>query len=182
MTAQEILSPIGQFSARDLYLFEEHIVHKTIAKNELVLAEGEICSSIYYVLSGALLQFQTHETTETIIDLHLPQEWMFNHSSLIDQKPSATTIQAFEKSEVVELSLNHLHSLMANSQAFLQLGKVFNQSNHRAYLFDNGLNPAQKYEYIQNVKPLIAQVFPVKMIASYLKIAPETLSRVRAKH
>lgn len=182
MTAQEILNPIGQFSDRDLHLFEAHIVRKIIPKNEVVLAEGEVCKSIYFVLSGALFQFQSGETTETIIDLHLPQEWMFNHSSLIEQTPSVTAIKAFAKSEVVQLSLDHLHSLMANSQAFLQLGKVFNQSNHRAYLFDNGLNPAQKYDYIQNVKPLIAQVFPVKMIASYLKIAPETLSRVRAKH
>jgi hypothetical protein len=107
---------------------------------------------------------------------------MFNHSSLIKQVPSDTTIKAFEKSDVLELSLNNLHNLIARSPSFLSLGRLFDQASNRTYLFDNALSPIQKYNYIKNVKPLIVQVFPVKMIASYLKISPETLSRVRANH
>ena len=107
---------------------------------------------------------------------------MFNHVSLIDQSPSKTTIKAFTKSEVIELSLSSLHNLIANSQAFVQLGRIFNQPKNRIYLFDNSLNPTQKYNYIKEAKPLISQIFPIKMIASYLKISPETLSRVRANH
>lgn len=180
MTAQEILAGVGTFFSRDLLLFEEKALRKIVKKNDKVLRQGEICQSVYFILSGAFVQIQSDHVTETIIDLHLPKEWMFNHQSLIDQMPSGTTIKAFEDAEVIELSLFSMHELIARSQSFLSLGKVFVQANHRTYLFDNALSPAQKYDYIKKVKPLIVQVFPVKLIASYLKITPETLSRVRA--
>ncbi|MBT2560025.1 Crp/Fnr family transcriptional regulator [Pedobacter sp. ISL-68] len=180
MSAQEILASVGSFSYHDLLLFEEKTVRKLFKKNDVLLRQGEICQSVYFILLGSFFQFQSNDITETIIDLHLPKEWMYNHPSLIEQKPSDTTIKAFEKSEVLELSLTNLHSLIAKSQSFLSLGRIFDQPNNRTYLFDRSLSPVEKYNYIKNAKPLIVQVFPVKMIASYLKIAPETLSRVRA--
>lgn len=178
MTTQEILNSVGHFSSHDLLLFEEYAVQKSFKKNEVLLNAGEICKTVYFILSGSFFQFTG--TVETIIDLHLPKEWMYNHLSLIEQIPSDTTIKAFEQSKVIALSLDNLHDLIARSQSFLGLGKIFGQTNNRAYLFDHALNPIEKYNYIKSVKPLIVKVFPVKMIASYLKIAPETLSRVRA--
>lgn len=182
ISAQEILSGVGSFSSYDLLLFEEKAMRKIFRKNEMVLRQGEICQSVYFILSGSFVQFQSDHETETIIDLHLPKEWMFNHPSLIDQTPSVTTIKAFEDAEVMELKLISLHELIGMSQSFLNLGRIFDQANHRTYLFDNALSPAEKYQYIKKSKPLIVQVFPVKMIASYLKITPETLSRVRANY
>jgi CRP-like cAMP-binding protein len=180
ISAQEILSGVGLFSSSDLLLFKEKSRLKIFRKNDLLLHRGEVCQSVYFILSGSFFQFHYDGQVETIVDLHLPKEWMFNHPSLINQKPSETTIKAFEDAEVMELSLYHLHELIARSPSFLSFGRIFDQANHRTYLFDHALSPAQKYGYIKNAKPLIVQVFPVKMIASYLKIAPETLSRVRA--
>ncbi|MBO9675891.1 MAG: cyclic nucleotide-binding domain-containing protein [Sphingobacteriaceae bacterium] len=182
MLIKEILSSLGQFSSNDILKFREHIVQRTFRKNEIILERGAICQSVYFILSGSFFQYQSNGIAETIIDLHVTNEWMFNHTSLIEQRASETTIKAFEKSEVIELSLSNLHSLIARSPSFLFLAKIFNQTSTRTYLFDSSFNPIQKYNYIKNVKPLIVQVFPVKMIASYLKIAPETLSRVRANH
>ena len=47
----------------------------------------------------------------------------------------------------------------------------------RIVLFDNALTPKAKYAYVLNNSPQLIQEFPLKMIASYLKITPETLSR-----
>lgn len=182
MKTQEILGKIGQFSDTDIAHFKKYTTNKTIDKNHSLLNEGEICQSVFYILSGSFFQFKTDDAGENIIDLHLEKEWMFNNQSLIEQSPSKTAIKAFAKSEVIELRLNSLHSLIAESQAFLQLCRIFNQANNRIYLFDNSLNPTEKYKYINETKPYITKVFPIKMIASYLKIAPETLSRVRANN
>ena len=182
LSVQEILASVGTFSSHDLLLFEEKTVRKSFKKNDILLRQGEICQSVYFILSGSFFQFLSDHETEKIIDLHLPNEWMFNHPSLIGQMPSSTTIKAFEDAELIELSLINLHELIARSQSFLNMGRIFDQANHRTYLFDNALSPVQKYNYIKNAKPHIVQVFPVKMIASYLKIAPETLSRVRANN
>jgi CRP-like cAMP-binding protein len=182
MTAQDILHTIGSFSTTDIVLFEKYTARKTFNKHDILLNEGEICQSIYFIVSGCFFQYQSTETTQTIIDLHLPAEWVFNQQSITQQSPSTTVIKAFTRAEVVVLSLSSLHGLIARSQAFLHIGKIFNQVNTRTYLFDNALTPAQKYDYITKARPLMVQLFPIKMIASYLKMAPETLSRVRANY
>ena len=180
MTTQDILNSIGQFSDFDYDLFERHSAKRILNKNEVLINEGEVCKCFYFILSGSLFQFQTCDTDEVIIDLHLQNEWMFNQQSLTEQMPSNTTIKAFSKSEVVELSLLSFHCLCSKSQSFLQFGKILNQSKNRTFIFDNSLKPKEKYSYINKSKPQLAKIFPIKMIASYLKISPETLSRVRA--
>ena len=182
MITHTVLKDLGHFCERDLQLFDQVAVQRTVKKNECLLEAGMVCQSVFYILSGAFFQYQTGEVEDTVVDLHLEQEWMFNNTSLTGQVPSATAIRAFIKSEVIELRLEGLHTLIAASSAFLQLGRIFNQGHGRTHLFDHHLDPAQKYAYVQAVKPGISRVFPVKMIASYLKIAPETLSRVRAMH
>ena len=182
MTTQEILNSIGQFVDFDKDLFEKHSVRKIIKKNEVLLNEGEVCKSFYFILSGSFSQFQVHEIDEVIIDLHLQNEWMFNQQSITEQIPSTTTIKAFSKAEIIDLSLNSFHNLCSKSQSFLQFSKILNQSVNRTFIFDNALKPSEKYEYINKAKPLLTKVFPIKMVASYLKIAPETLSRVRANY
>lgn len=182
MTTKDILSNLGQFSNFEADLFEKHSERRTLNKNEVLLNEGEVCKCFYYILSGSFSQFQIDNIDEVIIDLHLQNEWMFNQQSLTEQTPSQTIIKAFSKSEIIELSLKGFHCLCSKSQSFLQFGKIFNQSSNRIFLFDNSLKPNEKYSYISKVKPELAKVFPIKMIASYLKIAPETLSRVRATY
>lgn len=182
MTTKDVLSSLGQFSNFDTELFEKHSMKRTINKNETLISEGEICKSFYFILSGSFSQFQTYDIDEIIIDLHVQNEWMFNQQSLTEQTESNTTIKAFSKSEVLEISLNSFHCLCSKSPAFLQFGKILNQTKDRTFIFDNSLNPTEKYNYIKKSKPELVKVFPIKMIASYLKIAPETLSRVRANY
>ncbi|WP_226389147.1 Crp/Fnr family transcriptional regulator [Penaeicola halotolerans] len=181
MTTKEVLDDLGQFSDFDSALFEKYALRRKLDKNEVLLHEGEICKSFFFILSGAFFQFQTVDTDEVIIDLHLQNEWMFNQESLTEQVPSNTTIKAFTKSEIIELSLHSFHHLSSQAPAFLQFGSILNQTKHRTSLFDNSLSPADKYHYINLIKPELTKVFPLKMISSYLKVAPETLSRVRAR-
>ena len=89
---------------------------------------------------------------------------MFNQQSLVGQIPSCTTIKAFSKSEVIELSINSFHFLSSKSQSFLQFNKILNQAHNRTSIFDNSLNPTEKYEFITKAKPYLVKVFPIKMI------------------
>lgn len=178
----EILNKIGQFSSFDCALFDKHTSKQQLDKNKILLKEGDVCKSFYFVLQGSFVQFQTKDIDEQIVDLHLNNEWVFNQESLTEQLPSRTAIRAFSKSEVLSLSLNSFHSLCAKSQAFLQFGKILNQTKYRTSLYDSSLNPSDKYKFLNMTKPELISVFPLKMIASYLKVTPETLSRVRAAH
>ena len=182
MTTIEILNSLGQFSSFDYELFDKHTSRQWLNRNDIVLNAGEVCKYFYFVLEGSFVQFQSSEEEEQVFDLHLNNEWMFNQESLTEQLPSMTSIRAFSKSEILTLSLNSFHCLCSKSQAFLQFGKILNQTKYRTSFYDSSLNPTEKYRFITRTKPQLIRVFPLKLIASYLKMTPETLSRVRATY
>jgi CRP-like cAMP-binding protein len=177
-----ILRGNGSYSPTDEERFVQEARVRKIAKDEILVRRGEICRSIFFNLSGAFYQYQQNDNQEeVIIDLHAPDEWFFNHVSFIGQKPSDTFIKAYVESEVLELTIESLHHLIAGSPAFLQLAKVFEQGSTRVHFFDHRMSPDEKYQYILDNRRDLLQRFPLKYIASYLKITPETLSRVRER-
>lgn len=175
-----MLRSLGVFSDFEVQLFNQNIETKIVEKNEVLLSEGEISKSIFFIKTGALFQVQKIDDEEKIIDLNIQDDWVFNFDSLTNQIPSNTVIKAFAKSEVVELKLENLHKLISISQNFLQLNKIFNSLSAKIYIYDSNLNPTEKYNYLLDNKPQIIKIFPLNMIASYLKMRQETLSRVRA--
>ncbi len=178
----EILKANGIYSYTDIQLFESEIKFRKISKDEILVNGGEVCKSIYYTISGTLYQYNhIHEEDENVIDLHLNNEWLLSSLSFTSQKPSTTFIKGYTDATMIELTIDSLHKLIQESPAFLQLGRIFEQATSRVQLFDNRLTPDQKYQYILENKPELIQRFPLKLIASYLKITPETLSRVRER-
>lgn len=179
---KKMLKQLGNFSDVETELLNNSLRKIYLAKNEVLVAEGEVSKSVYFIVKGSFYQFFINQVREgqVITDLHIENEWMFNVESLINQIPLKTTIISFEKSEVLELTLENLHKLIALSQRFLHFNKLFSTPNSKMIFYDENLNPAEKYDYIIKTKPQLLQKFPLTVIASYLKIRPETLSRVRA--
>ncbi|MFW0717481.1 Crp/Fnr family transcriptional regulator [Pedobacter sp. N23S346] len=177
-----VLDTIGSFSDWENTLFEKEIKLRRIAKNEVLLEEGEIASSVFFILEGSLFQhIKTGENVQTIIDLHLENEWVLNHKSFVTQQPADSAISSFTNAYILEISLESIHRLIGYSQSFLKLNKIMDHAVSRVVFFDKASTPIDKYLYILKNRPKLIQNFPLKMIASYLKITPETLSRVREK-
>jgi CRP-like cAMP-binding protein len=147
-----------------------------------LLGQGEVSKSVFFNLKGSIYQYVSHpEIDYTIIDLHIENEWIVNHRSFVAQLPAESFISAYTEGSVLEISIESIHYLISRSLAFLQLNKILEQSMSRVYFFDNALTPLQKWQFILMNKPQLIERFPLKIIASYLKIAPETLSRAREK-
>jgi len=174
------LTKIGSFSEEELTLLKEELQFRSLSKEEVLLDKGETCSSLSFIISGALYQYKIDsDGNKNVIDLNVTNDWIINHKSFTTQKPSEYTIQSYEESTICILSIESIHRLIAKSQSFLQMGKVLETSISRIDFFDNNNTPDEKYNYILENKSEITQRFPLKLIASYLKITPETLSRVR---
>lgn len=177
-TAQKILTEIGRFSENEIAIFEKVIKPAFFCKDDILLNKGKICSSVFYIIKGAAYQFTEEDIDENIIGLHIEADWCLNHSSFINQKPSTATIKCYSDLEVVELSTTTIHDLIARSPAFFQLAKVMEDSRTR--YFDKSGTALQKYNQLLLERSALFQRFPLKMIASYLGIAPETMSRIRS--
>ncbi|WP_336518220.1 Crp/Fnr family transcriptional regulator [Pollutibacter soli] len=175
----DILKTNGVYNTVDAELFERYTKVREPGAGESLLQPGEICRSISFLVKGAVYQYQNNNDDVNILDLFIPEDWFLNINSFTSQNPSESFIKSFTASTVLELDIQSLHYLIGRSPAFLQLGKIFERSASRLVFFDNRFSPAQKYQWILDNKPELLQLFPLKMIASFLKITPETLSRVR---
>lgn len=176
------LDSIGKFTDKDKELFAEVVIYKSVKKDAYLLRAGEITRSIYYCEKGAAVQYKFKDEIDmNVIDLHVQGDWILNHKSFSSQSPSESYIQAITDMNFFELKLATLHQLITLSPAFFQLGKLIDLSAARVVFFDNDMDPMEKYRFVLDHRPQLLQEFPLKMIASFLKITPETLSRVRER-
>jgi len=170
------------FSQEELSLLTEKLVHRNLNKDEKLVKAGEVSGALYFVVNGAFRQFKiTNDDEEVTVGLYIDGDWMMDHRSFTSQKPSENFITAFTDSEVFELNIHDIHTLIGMSQTFFQLGKILESVVYASDRYRDQTKPETKYEYLMANNPLIIQRFPLKYIASYLQITPETLSRVRKK-
>lgn len=174
------LDKTGRFSQSDFDRLERYLVPIQLRKSEILLEQGQICRAVYFISSGSVYQFRYEDIDEKITDLHLPKEWCLNYSSFISQAPSQNMIKANTETTAFGLSLTAIHELIAQSPVFLQLGKILEGATTRVHYLENSMSPSERYNDLIKNRPLVLQMFPLKIIASYLDMTPETLSRVRS--
>ena len=167
-----------RFSQEELTTFLARLQIINVSKQEVVLKKGQVCRALYFVNKGALKQV---DDDETIINLFAANEWMMDVKSFTSQKATEYAVIAVDHCELFCLSVHDLHELIQMSPVFFQLGKLM-EAGHANFSYQNNrLSPEEKYEMLLKEKPQYIQFFSSKTIASFLGIAPETLSRVRRK-
>ncbi len=157
-----------------------------ISRKDLLLNEGAICKSIYYVHSGALRAYYTDkEYNDNIIMFAINDWWITDMYSFVNQQPAILNIDAIENSEVFQLKKENLEILYKEVPKFERFFRIMMQN---AYIREQlrvtqNLSLSAEERYMNFVKkyPQFIQRISQKQIASYLGITPEFLSAVRKK-
>ena len=170
----------------DKAIFRQHVIVKKLRKRQYLLQDGEICKSVAFVSKGMLRSYLVDEKSNEHIIQFAPEGWFISDLySFITEDYSNLNIDAIENSELV----------LMNKTAHVYLEKAvpdffkFNYMQYRgAYIALQKrltdmftLSTEEKYTKLLNIYPDIMQRVPQHMIASYLGLTPETLSRVRKK-
>ena len=170
------LHQLGHFSPQQISEITGKIQSVRVSKKQTYLKAGQTCRSFAFLQQGSLLHYEDSLADDRIIDLLLPGDWVLDHRSFTLQQPSQNTIEAYEESIIYYLSIDDLHTLIAQSPIYFQLGRLL-ENDQRS----TGASPEQRYRQLLDQRPQVLQKFPLKYVASYLDMVPETLSRVRRK-
>jgi len=180
---QQLLKSIeqfGTFSESDQNLLTDLLIKRDFSKGDFVLRQGNTCRSAFFVNKGSLRHFRDVDGyTELTVNLFIEYDWVLDHKSFTGQVKSSNHIRVFEDCELLELTIDAMHKLIALSPSFFRLGKILDPPRNESDI--QLLTPEERYSNLINEAPQLIQRFPLKYIASYLNMTPETLSRVRAK-
>ncbi|HMC87507.1 MAG TPA: cyclic nucleotide-binding domain-containing protein [Chitinophagaceae bacterium] len=172
----------GNFSTKDLDEITGRLKVLALKKNNVVIKEGDTCRQFYFINHGSLRQYMIQDDgTEAILNLYVDHDWAFDYKSFMTQQPAAAILLAAEDTELFELNALDFHELVKISDGFFRLGKIFEQAIINLDYQNNRITPEEKYQLLLKKKPAILQKFALKWIASYLGMAPETLSRIRRR-
>jgi len=181
---QEVIASIqsfGSFSEKDLSFFESKLTARTVLKSDLILKEGALCQAIYFIIDGSCIHLlPSANGTDTVVNLYTKRSWLTDYQSFTSQKPAIAFIQAFEDCQLAVLGINVLHELIQYSPIFFKAGRLLEMMQYTDITALN-LSPEERYRDLLERRPELLQTFPLKTLASYLRIAPETLSRIRKR-
>jgi CRP-like cAMP-binding protein len=161
-----------------------HYEVKKIQKNQFLLQYGEVCRYIYFVEKGLLKMYSIDKNGKEHIIQFAPESWLTSdRSSLYFHEKSIYYIEAVEDSEVLLLHPDFINKLIGEFPNSLEKSDILLQK-HIKSLQDRinsllGETAEERYmKFIKMYPDLLLRV-PQWMIASYLGITPESLSRVR---
>jgi CRP-like cAMP-binding protein len=161
-------------------------VVKKIRKRQYLLQAGEVWKYHAFVSSGCLRTYSVDDKdNEHIMSFSVENWWCGDRESLLSGEPARYNIDAIEDSEVVLFTHSNFEMLCREIPPFDQM--VNNVLNKSFVTQQNRINAALSYtaeeKYLNFVKkyPEFVRRVPQSMIASYLGMTPETLSRIRTQ-
>ena len=180
---QQSLSKIYPFSEEQLTLFMDKLIYRKLKRKELLISESQVSDGLSFILTGSFRSFKKLNDGELTLKFFVEHNWITDLESLLTQQPSKNNIEAIEDSETVSITLSDIHRLMDAHPCFRMLNALMaDLTISTSYLETiSSKSPDERYRELLSTHPQWINRFPQMLIASYLGMTPETLSRVRAR-
>lgn len=156
---------------------------RTLKRNEFLKTSGTIDTNVYFVEKGSVRIFIEDENEERIIRFGYQGNIIVSLDSFLSGKPSEFYIQAIKASTVKVASKKDFYEFINSSNDNLKLWNsiledlVLQQIEREKDLLYS--SPKIRYERVLKRSPKLFQEIPNKYIANYLRMSPETLSRLK---
>ena len=160
-------------------------VHHYLKKESLVVS-GDKWNNYAVVMKGCFRHcFSNRNGQESVISFFLEYNWIGDSESLTSRRPSGFKIEALENSYVIMIDKSDFETLSYQVPVLREVLRNWRYSNFISCQYQihvaHTLTAIEKYRHFLKSQPELLLRIPHRMIASYLGVNPETLSRVRRK-
>ncbi|MDY8134336.1 Crp/Fnr family transcriptional regulator [Aquimarina sp. 2201CG5-10] len=174
----------ANLTEEQLDLLTANLKTGSFSKGQIILRAGEVCKDSFFVENGLLRSFTINEAGKEHVVQFAPENWFISdRSSAFFNEPSYTNIDALEDTKVVYIRHDFIPkaseiSFALNTYNEKALHSHIRSLQKRLILL---LSTSAEERYLSFIKsyPDLLQRVPQWMVASYLGITPESLSRVR---
>lgn len=185
---------ISQFISlpnNDTIILESVLTNKTYKAGDKILQEGSICHSILFMVSGkARSYFVNHEGQEFTWNFHFndmdskfENYFLVDYNSFLGQTPTYLSFEALEDVEAIALSFTNIQKIVSESINLEKVASIMSatayQNVHKRAFTLLTSNAKERYLQLLNDEPYLLNKFQLYLIASYLGVAPQSLSRLR---
>ncbi|NJY62129.1 Crp/Fnr family transcriptional regulator [Salinimicrobium sp. CDJ15-81-2] len=161
-------------------------IPKKLRKKRFLLEEGEPCVYTTFVEKGLLRSFTVDDKgNEHILQFGMEGWWVADLYSFLTGEPSEYNIEALEDSELLLITKSSWDLLLDEVPAFERYFRTLIQNNliatQRRLMGTISTTAEERYNKLLQDFPRISQRVPQHMIASYIGVTRETLSRLRSQ-
>lgn len=157
--------------------------HMVLKRNEYLKVSGSTDTNLYYIVSGSLKISIISEYEEHIIRFGYKNNFITSLDSFITEKPSDFSIQAIKKTELKvipkSIYIDFINQSRENKMLWDTILEqlILQQMEREKDILTT--SPKERFQRVFKRSPQLFQEIPNKYIASYLRMSPETLSRLK---
>lgn len=157
----------------------------TLKRNDFLVLKNTKNTNIYLVEEGSLRVFIEDEIEEHTIRFGYKNSIITALDCFLTNKPTSFYIQAIKKCELKVISKSKFDAFINSKSEFKAIWKtilesfIYQQIEREIDLIT--YSPQKRFERVLQRSPQLFQEIPLKYIASYLRMTPETLSRILKK-
>jgi len=169
---------------RDKIAIETFFIAKKLRKRQYLLQEGDICKHLTFVAKGLLRTYNVDDKGDEHMSLFGWEGWwVSDFNSFLSGQPAVFNIDAIEDSELLLISQENYEALTLEVPIMDRYFRILYQNSlvtkERRIMSSITHTAEEKYLQLIESSPQLVERIPQHLIASYLGIAPETLSRIK---
>lgn len=153
-------------------------------RRQFLLQEGETCKQLTFIAKGLVKSYNVDDKGEDHINLFGWEGWwVSDFYSFLSATPAKCNIEAIEDVEVLQITLADYEALLTKVPIMERYFRILYQNSivtkERRLMSAITHTAEEKYQHLLQYHPELIQRIPQTLIASYLGLAPETISRIK---
>ncbi len=182
---QKHIAQLLSLQEEDLKVFISKFKALSLKKGEYFIREGQISRKVGFIVKGSMLCSYNKDGKEIIDEFSLDKEFITDYVSFLTNSPAGKDVKCLEDTDLVVIGYEDMQELYTQSPIFEKVGRLMAEA-----LFMNWQQKAKslmlddaeaRYLKLITRRPDLPQRVPQYLVASYLNVKPETLSRIRKK-